>query len=122
MTPPAQRPKDLTVDRAASVLRVEWQDGHHSTYPLRWLRANCPCATCREERIAAARETDELRLASGPLPSTEITDAALVGNYAVRFTWADGHATGIYVFSALRACCPCLACNPDGVPPLLPDD
>ncbi len=121
-TDPATHPRDLTVDRAAGVLRVEWQDGHHSSYPLRWLRANCPCATCREERRAAALETDELRLASGPLPSAEIVDAALVGNYAVRFTWADGHGSGIYVFSALRACCPCLACNPSGVPPLLPDD
>jgi DUF971 family protein len=119
---PATRPKSLTVDRAAATLRVEWLDGHISHYPLRWLRANCPCATCREERRAAALEADELKLMSGPLPSAEITAAELVGNYAVRFTWADGHDTGIYVFAALRASCPCLECNPDGAPPLLPDD
>lgn len=117
-----ERPKDITVDRAAGALRITWLDDHISTYELRWLRANCPCATCREERRANALDTDELKLMSGPLPSAEIVGAELVGNYAVRFTWADGHATGIYVFSALRASCPCPECNPDGPPPILADE
>ena len=116
------RPKEITVERAANALRIRWLDGHDSSYPLRWLRANCPCATCREERRANALNTNELKLMSGPLPSAEIVAAELVGHYAVRFTWADGHSTGIYAFSALRASCPCLECNPDGPPPLLPDD
>jgi DUF971 family protein len=100
-------------------LTVTWRDGHLSHYPLRWLRANCPCATCREERRAAVLAADELRLSAGPLPSTEIVHAELVGNYAVRFEWSDGHGTGIYGFAELRASCPCPACNPDGPPPLL---
>lgn len=115
------RPRDLTVDQAAGVLRVAWADGHDSTYALRWLRGNCPCATCREERRAAQMGGDELKLLSGPLPSAEVAGAELVGNYAVRFTWADGHATGIYGFAALRASCPCPVCNPDGPPAFLPD-
>jgi DUF971 family protein len=118
----ADRPQSLTVERAKGLLRVQWQDGHASAYALTWLRSNCPCATCREERRAAVLETNELKLMSGPLPSAEITAAELVGHYAVRFTWGDGHNTGIYVFSALRACCPCYQCNPNGAPPLLPDD
>jgi DUF971 family protein len=113
---------DLTVDRAAGVLRVLWQDGHASEYALRWLRANCPCATCREERRAAVLQTDMLQLSSAPPPSAEIAGAELVGNYAVRFTWADGHDTGIYAFAALRASCPCATCHPEGPPPYLPDD
>ena len=117
-----ERPKEITVDRAAGALRVTWLDNHTSVYPLRWLRANCPCATCREDRRANALDTNELKLLSGPLPSAEIVAAELVGHYAVRFTWADGHATGIYPFSALRASCPCLRCNPNGAPPLLADD
>jgi DUF971 family protein len=117
-----QRPKEITVDRSAGALRIIWLDTHTSVYPLQWLRANCPCATCREERRAAALDTNELKLFSGPLPSAEIVAAELVGHYAVRFTWADGHATGIYTFSTLRASCPCLLCNPDGPPALLADD
>jgi DUF971 family protein len=115
------RPKNITVDRPSGALRVVWQDGHESEYGLRWLRANCPCATCREERRAALHNTDPLRLSSGPLPSTEVAAAEFVGSYAIRFDWSDGHNTGIYVFSALRASCPCAACNPNGPPPLLPD-
>ncbi len=116
------RPQELTVDRAAGTLRVVWQDGHASVYALRWLRANCPCASCREERRAAALQTDLLKLTAGPPPSAEIVGAELVGNYAVRFGWADGHDGGIYVFAALRRSCPCAECNPSGPPPLLPDD
>jgi DUF971 family protein len=102
-------------------MNVVWNDGHHSAYALRWLRANCPCATCREERREAAMNTDPLRLITNPVPSTEIAGAEFVGNYAIRFTWQDGHGTGIYAFSALRDSCPCPECNPDGPPPLLPD-
>ena len=102
------RPSDITVDRGAGELRITWGDGEASRYPLQWLRANCPCATCREERRQAtmeqaASDVGELRLMSGPLPSTQIADAELVGNYAVRLAWTDGHDTGIYAFADLRA-------------------
>lgn len=116
------RPITMTVDRAAAVLRIMWADNHASLYALRWLRSNCPCATCREERRSAAEQSDPLRLHSGPLPSSEVIGAELVGNYAVRLDWKDGHSTGIYPFSALRASCPCAECNPKGQPPLLAVD
>ena len=115
------RPKDIAIDRPASTLRITWLDDHVSEFSLRWVRANCPCATCREERSAAALNTDMLKLSSGPLPSTQVANAQLVGNYALRLEWTDGHATGIYPFTAMRASCPCAACNPEGPPPFLPD-
>jgi DUF971 family protein len=119
MTNPPTRPKDITIDRAAGLLTITWTDHHASPFPLRWLRTNCPCATCREERRSAAQETDILKLSSGPLPSTAIADAALVGNYAIRLSWTDGHDTGIYAFTMLRASCPCPHCHPEGPPSLL---
>lgn len=117
------RPSDITVDRNAGELRITWGDDHVSRYPLQWLRANCPCATCREERREAAMEqatsaVDELRLMSGPLPSTQIANAVLVGNYAIRLEWTDGHATGIYAFADLRGA---TADDADDLPPLLPE-
>lgn len=114
------RPRDIAVDRTAGEVRIAWADGHQSAYPLRWLRGNCPCASCQEERRAAVLRTEELSLSAIPAPSTEITGAELVGNYAVRFVWADGHDSGIYSFAALRQSCPCPECNPDG-PPRLAD-
>lgn len=113
------RPKNLTIDRSAALLKIDWMDGHESAFALRWLRANCPCAACREERRILLEESDPLRLYSGPLPSAEVVGAELVGNYAIRLDWRDGHNTGIYPFTGLRVCCPCLDCNPNGQPPLL---
>jgi len=111
-----QRPRDIAIDRTANRLTIVWADNHSSDYALRWLRANCPCATCREARRVAELETDVFKLASGPLPSTQIAGAELVGNYAIRLRWADGHDTGIYAFSLLRAGCPCRQCHPEGAP------
>ena len=115
------QPQSITVERAAGVTHVVWQDGHHSDYSLRWLRANCPCATCREERRDAAENTDPLRIVTTPPPSLEVAGAEFVGHYAIRFTWGDGHGSGIYPFAGLRACCPCAACNPEGQPALTAD-
>jgi DUF971 family protein len=36
---------------------------------------------------------------------------SLVGSYAIRIDWSDGHDTGIYTFEYLRAICPCPSCN-----------
>ncbi len=108
----AHQPLDLTVDRGKGVLTIVWQDGHRSTYRLEWLRANCPCASCQDERRQA--QADPLRLVNA-LPSSQVASAELVGNYAIRFVWQDGHGSGIYAFSSLRASCPCPECN-DGEP------
>ena len=97
------RPIDIVVDRAAGELKITWQDVVIHLYPLTWLRVHCPCATCMEERREAAANVNELRLHNGPLPSTEITGAELVGNYAIRLDWSDGHSTGIYPFIDLRS-------------------
>ncbi|MCS6827451.1 MAG: DUF971 domain-containing protein [Caldilinea sp.] len=122
MTNPQTRPQDITIDRSAGLMRILWLDGHSSEFPLRWLRANCPCATCREERRAAAMAVaDPLRLTATPPPNTEVAGAEFVGQYAIRLTWSDGHATGIFPFAALRTACPCPTCNPEGAPPLVMD-
>lgn len=115
------KPANITVDRNSGYLRITWLDGHVSDYSLQWVRSHCPCATCREERRVAALDTDPLRLHSGPPPSTQVAGAELVGNYALRLRWSDGHDSGIFSFEALRRSCPCAACNPDGPPPFLPD-
>lgn len=103
------RPQLLTIEREQGLLDIVWEDGHRSRFPLSWVRHVCPCASCREERRDAG--VDPLRLNSGPPPSPEVADAELVGNYAIRFTWRDGHDSGIYTFGALRASCPCPECG-----------
>jgi DUF971 family protein len=80
-----------------SELVITWENGATSRLAAAGLRAACPCASCRED---AGRAQTELVL-GGPIPVT-ITDAKLVGGYALSFEFApDGHGTGIYPFEAL---------------------
>lgn len=93
-------------------LVIDWSDGHHAVYTWKHLRANCPCASCREERerppdpfhILTAREL----AASAPLAPNAF---APVGHYAYKITWNDGHDTGIYTLEHLRALCQCPTCQ-----------
>ncbi len=83
-------------------LRITWSDGSVRDYPVRELRDNCPCATCREKRkappapvllpIVTEAETRPLRIAA----------MTPVGNYAYSIEFSDGHDSGIYSIEALR--------------------
>lgn len=52
------RPADITIAREKGEMIIKWGDGTED--PLRWLRANCPYATCREAHRQAAATTDML--------------------------------------------------------------
>ena len=89
-------------------LEIHWQDGHVCTYPVAYLRKNCPCATCRNFREEQAKKpkthlTVFNKTSEGPLVAT---NAQMVGGYALRIEFSDGHDTGIYSFSYLREICP----------------
>jgi len=89
-------------------LDIEWQDGLVSSYPLPMLRALCPCAACLTIReTGKGRAGVSLQVLPGnhdkPL---SVVEAELVGGYALRLEWSDGHATGIYTFDYLREISP----------------
>ena len=89
---------------------ITWNDGHMSSYPSWYLRENCPCASCIEEF------TGRRMVAHGSIPAgIARVDLEPVGNYALRFTWSDGHNMGIYSFDLLRSLCPCSECLPEGL-------
>lgn len=90
-------------------LRITWDDGHVSVYPLELLRVQCPCALCRAER---ASPPDPLRVIAGPAPEKlDAVEITPVGRYAINIVWNDGHRTGIYPFEYLRELCPCEECK-----------
>jgi len=102
----AARPADLRLDRREGLF-ITWADGHRSHYSLEFLRKNCPCATCREEREQKAARPVALGRSLPILPpgisrAVEFADAKLVGRYAMQIVWGDGHSTGIYDFRLLR--------------------
>ncbi len=78
---------------------LTWEDGSSTRLSADLLREACQCAACREPDGEAATTA----VLTGPTPVT-ITDAALVGAYAVNFSFApDGHQTGIFPFDRLRS-------------------
>ena len=84
-----------------SALEITWADKHQSVLPLRMLRKYCPCAGCQGERDLLGRTILPIVQTTYDGPITAV-GAELVGNYALRIDWSDGHSTGIYTFKYLR--------------------
>jgi len=85
-------------------LPVQWADGATSYYPIAYLRKMSPSADTRGLREEQARNPLAVLPAStfqtdGPIIAR---DAQLVGNYAIRIIFSDGHDTGIFSWQYLR--------------------
>ena len=93
---------------------IVWSDGHASHYDFPYLRDECPCATCNDERIrkSAGAAAGPALAAALPMykPKARAQAATTVGNYAIQITFTDGHATGIFSYDHLRSICPCADC------------
>ncbi len=92
------KPVNLRLSREEQTLHIEWADGTNSALNARTLRRSCPCATCRQQRADA----NPLQVISASSEPVRLKGAELVGNYALRLAWSDGHDTGIYDFRYLR--------------------
>jgi DUF971 family protein len=96
----ATTPVNLHLKKSEALL-LTWADGHQSHLPLQFLRKYCPCAGCQGERDILGRTVLPIVRTTydGPI---EAAGAELVGNYAIRIDWSDGHSAGIYTFNYLR--------------------
>jgi DUF971 family protein len=95
---------------------IAWADGHSSHYDFTYLRDQCPCATCNDERGKKESMPPATNLLSSPLlpmfkPKPRAQAATQVGNYAVQISFTDGHSTGIFSYDYLRTLCPCEECG-----------
>ena len=82
-------PSELRVSEAGRVLRVTFADGFAANLSAERLRAASPSA---DKRRAPAGEG-----------GVRIVGVETVGNYAARIAFNDGHNSGIYSWSLLRA-------------------
>ena len=90
---------DLKKDRA---LTIHWADGRISVYPIAYLRRHSPSADARQLREQMTSNPLTV-LPSNPDAGPLIAEGLeLVGNYAVRIRFSDGHDTGIYSWTYLR--------------------
>jgi DUF971 family protein len=101
---PAPLALDLKKDRG---LTVQWADGSTSYYTVTYLRRMSPSAEARQMReeqaknpLAVLPASAARAMAAGPALTAE--DAELVGNYAIRIRFSDGHDTGIFSWGYLR--------------------
>lgn len=90
-------------------IAIQWDElGRHvGTYECRALRLACPCALCVDE--ASGRPTLDPVTVPEDVRASEIR---LIGGYAVKFVWSDGHDIGIYPYEHLLKLCPCPRCRP----------
>ncbi len=93
------------IHRGEEDIAITWEDDHKSIYPARDLRLRCQCAQCRDEITGLPLlDPDTVPEHISPLK------VSLVGRYAIRIDWNDGHSTGIYTYDFLYAICPCDKC------------
>lgn len=83
-----------------SEVAIAWSDGSESYYQSEMLRAASPSA-------ANIGETDILGQTHGgdertKFPGVTVQGWEIVGNYAVRFDFSDGHRTGLFSYSYLQ--------------------
>jgi len=105
MQTPETTPSDIGPTKDGSALKIVWGDGHESVYLPFDLRMSCPCAGCVDE-VSGRRMLTEAMVSPGVYP----TAIDYVGRYALKFTWSDGHDTGLYSFDLLRGLCLCDDC------------
>lgn len=93
-------PKSIKV-KEKKFLEISWEDESISTLSLKYLRDECPCATCKGETVLLK----SYRPPSKKIITPEmyvIGNIETVGEYAVQITWKDGHNTGIYSWEYLQ--------------------
>ncbi len=113
---PRKKPKDVKIHvKTGAGVDIAWADGHASHFDFAFLRDNCPCATCNDER----QKKESLGGMNVPSPSpllpmykpkAKAQGAAQVGNYAIQISFTDGHSTGIFSYAYLRMLCACEEC------------
>lgn len=76
---------------------MTWSDGRVDRFPYRFLRSECPCASCRDEwtgeRIIHIEDVRE---------NLQLEGMETVGSYALKPSWSDGHSSGILTWETLR--------------------
>jgi DUF971 family protein len=91
-------PTHIRAVREQAILTLTWPEGSATVWPFKKLRCSCRCAACVDE-YTGVRILDPTTVPE----DVAIQNMELVGAYALRITWSDGHSTGLYTWEHLRA-------------------
>lgn len=89
-------PNKIKVGKEKNLI-IEWENNTNISLSLEKLRKFCPCATCIAEREKQSVNYIPI-LHESQIKTSKIE---IIGNYAIKITWQDGHDTGIYEFPFL---------------------
>jgi DUF971 family protein len=105
-------PDHIAISKSNGI-KIDWKDGHSSSYDVVYLRDWCPCASCTGSHGTTPRPKSTEAANPFPMfqPRLRMLNVEPVGNYAVRIEWSDGHSTGIYSWAHLRSICDCEVCR-----------
>jgi len=92
----ATAPTTIRAIRQDNCFELQWPGGPLCRVPFHQLRCECPCATCIDE-FTGRKLLDPATVSADVAP----TQLSYVGNYALKITWSDGHATGLYTWDHL---------------------
>ncbi|MFG0256453.1 MAG: gamma-butyrobetaine hydroxylase-like domain-containing protein [Phycisphaerales bacterium JB043] len=98
-------PTSLDLEKTSG-LTITWDNGDESFYPIAYLRRMSPSADARETRKQLESNPLTVLPSAGSTGPLHATDAELVGNYALRIRFSDGHRTGLYTWEYLRQIAP----------------
>jgi DUF971 family protein len=93
-------PKTIKLKDKSS-LEIIWEDESTSKIALKYLRDECPCATCKGETVLLKTYRPPVKKMMTP-EMYLIKNIEVVGEYAIQITWQDGHNTGIYTYEYLQ--------------------
>jgi DUF971 family protein len=89
-------PTNIRAIQSEQILEVTWPNDRVVRFPYLFLRAECPCASCRDEW------TGERILKAESLPADlKLVSMEPVGTYAIQPAWSDGHSSGLYTWELL---------------------
>jgi DUF971 family protein len=92
-----QSPQNIRVHREQRILELVWSADDVSRLPFRLVRQSCPCAVCVDEFTGR-----QLLIPESVPEDINLLDAALSGNYAMKFRWSDTHDSGLFTWDHLR--------------------
>src|SRR5262249_1174026 len=114
---PRKKPTSVKIHVSSGAgVDITWADGHASHYEFAYLRDECPCATCNDERgKKEAFQSLAPGTASSPAlpmfkPKPRAKAATQVGNYAIQITFTAGPPAGLYFYDLLPSICPFAYC------------
>ena len=83
------------------IIALKLGDERELSISLKHLRKSCPCAYCNGETDVFGNIYKGQNLILNDA-SFKMLKISLIGDYAIRFFWKDGHSGGIYTFDLLE--------------------